>query len=87
MRHQLLIPAIFLVLVMMMSSIFNYHMTPTSLQNLNYRMVISVISLFIALWSIFHLMSVVSKTSLIHITKYIKNKKINIAKSNDVKNL
>jgi len=52
------------MVVMMMSSTFNCHMTPIGLQNLNYEMVISVISLFMALWNIFYLMPVAPKLPL-----------------------
>ena len=47
MRHWLLTPAVFLVLIMMMSLIFNYYITPTSLQNLNCGIVTSITFLFI----------------------------------------
>jgi len=49
MRHWPLIPAMSLMLIMMTLSTSNYCMTSISLQNLNYRIVTFVISLFIVL--------------------------------------
>ena len=49
MRHWLLIPAMSLMLIMMTLSTSNYCMTSISLQNLNYKIVTFVISLFIVL--------------------------------------
>ena len=60
-RHQLLILIMFLVLVIMMLSTFNYHMILISLWNLNYKIVTSVTFLFIILYNTFYLILVTSR--------------------------
>ena len=73
------------MLMRITSLIFNYHTTPTGLWNLICGMVIFTVSLYRLLE---HLISnaVSIRKSIAYIATYIKNKKIEMSKSNDIKN-
>ena len=75
-RHQLLTLIMFLVLVIMMSSTFNYHMILISLWNLNYKIVTSVTFLFIILYNTFYLIPVTSRHLLFTWLNILRIKKL-----------
>jgi len=75
-RHQLLTLIMFLVLVIMMSSTFNYHMILISLWNLNYKIVTSITFLFIILYNTFYLIPVASRHLLFTWLNTLRIKKL-----------